>query len=185
MSDEIHARLGVERGEFTLDVDLTLPGRGISALFGHSGSGKTTCLRAMADHKAGHRVGELASYLACERRERDLATLVLADLSMSTDAWVDNEARVIDVIKDSLMLFSEALAAIGDRFALYGFSSRRRDHIRFSRIKDFAEHHGPNVLGRIHALRPGYYTRMGASIRQALDRCALINIRTGDFVTLV
>ena len=125
------------------------------------------CLRAMADHKAGHRVGELASYLACERRERDLATLVLADLSMSTDAWVDNEARVIDVIKDSLMLFSEALAAINDRFALYGFSSRRRDHIRFSRIKDFAERHGPNVLGRIHALRPGYYTRMGAGIRQA------------------
>ena len=48
MSDEIRARFRIERGEFTLDVDLTLPGRGISALFGHSGSGKTTCLRAMA-----------------------------------------------------------------------------------------------------------------------------------------
>ncbi|WP_323847985.1 nitric oxide reductase activation protein NorD [Nitrogeniibacter mangrovi] len=125
------------------------------------------CVRAMADHHAGHRVGELATYLACERRERDLASLVLADLSMSTDAWVDNEARVIDVIKDSLMLFAEALAAIGDRFALYGFSSRRRDHIRYSRIKDFGERHGPDVLGRIQALRPGYYTRMGAAIRQS------------------
>ena len=31
-----------------LDVDLTLPGRGVTALFGHSGSGKTTVLRAMA-----------------------------------------------------------------------------------------------------------------------------------------
>lgn len=125
------------------------------------------CLRAMADHRAGHRVGALASYLACERRERDLATLMLADLSMSTDAWVDNDARVIDVIRDSLMLFAEALAGIGDRFALYGFSSRRREHIRFSRIKDFGERHGPKVLGRIQALRPGYYTRMGAGIRQA------------------
>ncbi len=48
MSDEIRARFRIERGEFALDVDLTLPGRGISALFGHSGSGKTTCLRAMA-----------------------------------------------------------------------------------------------------------------------------------------
>ena len=48
MSDEIRAKFRVERGEFTLDVDLTLPGRGVSALFGHSGSGKTTCLRAMA-----------------------------------------------------------------------------------------------------------------------------------------
>ena len=48
MSEEIRAKFRIERGEFTLDVDLALPGRGISALFGHSGSGKTTCLRAMA-----------------------------------------------------------------------------------------------------------------------------------------
>ena len=33
---------------FALDLDLTLPGRGVTALFGHSGSGKTTCLRAIA-----------------------------------------------------------------------------------------------------------------------------------------
>ena len=48
MSDEIRAKFRIERGEFSLDVDLTLPGHGVSALFGHSGSGKTTCLRAMA-----------------------------------------------------------------------------------------------------------------------------------------
>jgi molybdopterin-binding protein len=48
MSRDIHARLRIERRDFTLEVDLTLPGRGISGLFGHSGSGKTTCLRAMA-----------------------------------------------------------------------------------------------------------------------------------------
>jgi molybdate transport system ATP-binding protein len=48
ISPEIRARFSINRGDFTLDVDLTLPGQGISALFGHSGSGKTTCLRAMA-----------------------------------------------------------------------------------------------------------------------------------------
>jgi molybdate transport system ATP-binding protein len=48
MSQEIRARFRIDRGDFKLDVDLNLPGRGISALFGHSGSGKTTCLRAMA-----------------------------------------------------------------------------------------------------------------------------------------
>jgi len=48
MSSEICARFRVDRSDFSLDVDLTLPGHGISALFGHSGSGKTTCLRAMA-----------------------------------------------------------------------------------------------------------------------------------------
>ncbi|ROQ45012.1 molybdate transport system ATP-binding protein [Marinobacter sp. 3-2] len=38
---------------FGLDVDLTLPGTGITALFGHSGCGKTTVLRCMAGlHRA-------------------------------------------------------------------------------------------------------------------------------------
>ena len=45
---EIHARFRIDRGDFALDVNITLPGRGVSALFGHSGSGKTTLLRAMA-----------------------------------------------------------------------------------------------------------------------------------------
>ncbi len=44
----IEARFRVEWPAFTLDVDLTLPSRGVSALFGHSGSGKTTLLRCVA-----------------------------------------------------------------------------------------------------------------------------------------
>ncbi|HKS12007.1 MAG TPA: molybdenum ABC transporter ATP-binding protein [Pseudomonas sp.] len=48
MDNTITARLTLGRDAFTLDVDLQLPGRGISALFGHSGSGKTSCLRCLA-----------------------------------------------------------------------------------------------------------------------------------------
>lgn len=48
MPSSILARLNLARGEFNLDVDLHLPGRGVSALFGHSGSGKTSCLRCLA-----------------------------------------------------------------------------------------------------------------------------------------
>jgi len=48
MSREIRARLRIERRDFKLEVDLTLPGRGVTGLFCHSGSGKTTCLRAIA-----------------------------------------------------------------------------------------------------------------------------------------
>ena len=44
----IHACFSLNYSGFALDVDLHLPGRGVTALFGHSGSGKTTCLRAMA-----------------------------------------------------------------------------------------------------------------------------------------
>ena len=46
--NEIRTRVHIARDTFTLDVDLTLPGRGVSALFGHSGSGKTTLLRVLA-----------------------------------------------------------------------------------------------------------------------------------------
>jgi molybdate transport system ATP-binding protein len=41
-------RLQLERGTFSLDVEIRLPERGISVLFGASGSGKTTLLRCLA-----------------------------------------------------------------------------------------------------------------------------------------
>lgn len=50
MTDDgrIRAHFLVQRAGFRLDVDLDLPARGVSALFGHSGSGKTSCLRCFA-----------------------------------------------------------------------------------------------------------------------------------------
>lgn len=44
----IQMRLTLRYSGFALDVDLQLPGRGVTALYGHSGSGKTTCLRCIA-----------------------------------------------------------------------------------------------------------------------------------------
>ncbi|TFY87522.1 molybdenum ABC transporter ATP-binding protein [Pseudomonas kairouanensis] len=44
----IDVRLQLKYSGFELDVDLHLPGRGVTALYGHSGSGKTTCLRCIA-----------------------------------------------------------------------------------------------------------------------------------------
>ncbi|AKK00897.1 molybdenum ABC transporter ATP-binding protein [Pseudomonas chlororaphis] len=44
----IHARFQLDRGDFSLDLDVQLPGRGVTALYGQSGSGKTTCLRCIA-----------------------------------------------------------------------------------------------------------------------------------------
>lgn len=44
----IEVRLQLQYSGFALDVDLKLSGRGVTALYGHSGSGKTTCLRCIA-----------------------------------------------------------------------------------------------------------------------------------------
>ncbi|MBB6578542.1 molybdate transport system ATP-binding protein [Comamonas odontotermitis] len=47
-SQGIRARLQLQRSDFVLDVDLKLPGQGVTALFGPSGCGKTSLLRSMA-----------------------------------------------------------------------------------------------------------------------------------------
>ena len=44
----IHLKLKQQLADFTLDLDLTLPARGVSAIVGPSGSGKTTLLRCVA-----------------------------------------------------------------------------------------------------------------------------------------
>lgn len=48
---DIKARFQLDYGNFKLDVDLKLPGTGITVLFGCSGSGKTTLLRCIAGLK--------------------------------------------------------------------------------------------------------------------------------------
>lgn len=126
-----------------------------------------TCVRHTADCIGGGQGHERGLYRQRARQERDLACLLLADLSLSTDAWINNQGRVIETIRDSLFLFAEALAVTGDRFALYGFSSRQRQHVRVQRIKTFGERYTATVRGRINAIKPGYYTRMGAAVRHA------------------
>jgi len=59
----IEIRFRIDQGDFTLDVDLSLPAQGVSSLFGPSGCGKTTLLRAIAGlehHRDGYlKVGDM------------------------------------------------------------------------------------------------------------------------------
>jgi len=121
---------------------------------------------------AGPQWGDPAVYARRQRGERSLATLLLADLSLSTDAHISNEARVIDVIRDSLYVFGEALQGLGDAYAMLGFSSVRRNHVRIQHLKGFDEAWSTRVQARVGAIKPGYYTRMGAAIRLATRRLA-------------
>ena len=102
-----------------------------------------------------------------ERKMRDMSTLILADVSLSTEAGITQEIRVIDMIQDALMVFSESLHRLQDRFAIYTFSSIKNTKVNFHIIKNFKEKYSDNVRGRIHAIKPGYYTRMGAGIRES------------------
>ncbi|MHA6203633.1 molybdenum ABC transporter ATP-binding protein [Dyella soli] len=49
----LDARLAWRQGDLALQIDMALPPRGITALFGPSGAGKTSCLRAVAGLEPG------------------------------------------------------------------------------------------------------------------------------------
>lgn len=78
--------------------------------------------------------------------------------------WV-GEHQVIDTARAAMRTLAEALTAVGDDFGLFGFASESRLRVRCYRIKDFSESYGDLARSRLSALRPAYYTRMGAAIR--------------------
>jgi nitric oxide reductase NorD protein len=120
---------------------------------------------------SGDAPSERGLYRRRVRAQREMATLLLADLSLSTDAHANDHQRVIDVIRDALYVFGQALAGGGDAFAITGFSSVKR-RLRLHPLKDFDETWGPATQARLGALRPGYYTRMGAALRAGTRQLA-------------
>ncbi|MFT7003789.1 MAG: nitric oxide reductase NorD protein [Sulfurimonas sp.] len=106
-------------------------------------------------------------YTTFEKKTRDMATLILADVSLSTEGGITQDIRIIDVIKDSLMVFSEALQTLEDKFAIYSFSSLQNKKVYFNIIKNFKDKYTDVVRGRIDNMKPQYYTRMGTAIRES------------------
>jgi nitric oxide reductase NorD protein len=80
--------------------------------------------------------------------------------------------RVIDVSKDALALMCDALQALGDSYAIYGFSGDGRDNVEFHVAKDFADKLSLRTWGALAAMQPRRSTRMGAAIRHALSKLA-------------
>ncbi len=72
MTAVIHARFRLDYDKFQLDVDLQLPGSGVSVLFGHSGSGKTTLLRCIAGLQRASQGWLQISNQVWQDSERDL-----------------------------------------------------------------------------------------------------------------
>ncbi len=128
-------------------------------------------VRAFADHAAGS-AAEDRLYRNVRRTRRELALMLLVDVSASTDAWVSGGQRVIDVEKDSLLLVTEALSALRERFAILAFSGAGPEHVAVRRLKGFHEPAGDAVHGRIGGLQPERFTRVGAALRHASARLA-------------
>ncbi|WP_373501399.1 nitric oxide reductase activation protein NorD [Desulfococcus sp.] len=127
--------------------------------------------RALIDYAVDRKAGIMPSdrlYTKRVKQQRDVAVLLLVDLSRSTANRVfGSKATVLDLEKEAIVLFSEALTVVGDNFAVAGFSGTGRLGVDYYRIKDFDRPVDDAVRGRIGAMAPQRSTRMGAAIRHA------------------
>src|SRR2546427_6181286 len=127
-------------------------------------------VEALVERKAHISASEFV-YIRRDRRDRDVAAAVLVDLSGSTGQQIGpGGARIIDVEKEGMVLLCEALEAIGDQYAVYGYSGQSRHDVQVLVLKDFDERYGPQIWRRIDAVRPLVQNRDGAAIRHALRR---------------
>lgn len=126
---------------------------------------------AYADRKAGQALDDRL-YEEVRPARRDLSILLLVDVSGSTDSWVADTRRIVDVEKEALLLVCEALDALGDPYGVLAFSGEGPRGVSVTTVKGFEERNGRQVRSRISALEPDRFTRTGAAIRHATARLA-------------
>ncbi len=102
------------------------------------------------------------------RKTRDFSILVLLDLSESTNDKVHGkDYSVLDLTRQACVLLSDAIAKVGDPFALHGFCSDGRHGVEYYRFKDFDQHWDDGPKARLAGMTGQLSTRMGAAIRHA------------------
>ena len=153
-------------------------------------------LNAVIDYIADRRAGGQQSerlYTKRLRRERDVAVAFLLDQSSSTARTIGRHPlqpythpgrRIIDIEKEGLVLMSEALEAVGDVYAIYGFTSEGRRNVKFYVVKDFNEGYTEEVERRIGGINYQHNTRLGAAIRHASRRLLKQQARTHLLIVL-
>jgi nitric oxide reductase activation protein len=134
-------------------------------------------VRLCAERAAGADLSDRI-YVRRERKERDVAAAFLIDVSGSTSRQLDGGRRVIDVEKEGLVLLCEALEAVGDQYALYGYSGQGRSQVDFLVIKDFNDRLGGKAAQRLGGLVPMRQNRDGAAIRHATAKLMAREART-------
>ncbi len=117
-------------------------------------------------------------FIKSGRLERNLAVVFMVDVSGSTKGWINDAER------ESLVLLSEALQTLGDRYAIYGFSGMTRKRCELYRIKTFEEPYNSMVKARIAGIKPQDYTRMGVIIRHLTRKLIEVDARTRVLITI-
>jgi nitric oxide reductase NorD protein len=104
-------------------------------------------------------------YVDLVRRRRDLAVLLLLDVSGSAGEPSPVGGTVHDHQRAAAGALAMALHDLGDRVALYAFRSQGRSAVQVAPVKRFGDPLDARVLLRLGGCEPGAYTRLGAAIR--------------------
>jgi len=106
-------------------------------------------------------------------KQRDLATLVLLDVSGSTGENAGPD-KVLDIEKRAALIFGQGLAALGDTFSLCGFSGNGRENCEYFVYKDFDEKWQRIAAEKLMAARPSNATRIGPALRHSGHRLSSV-----------
>jgi nitric oxide reductase NorD protein len=106
-----------------------------------------------------------AVYLAPLRRRRDLAVLLLLDVSGSVAEPGALGRTVHEQQRAAAAALAVALYDLGDRLALYAFHSQGRSSVQVMPVKRFDDDLDAFAMRRLRGLVPGAYSRLGAAIR--------------------
>ncbi len=117
-------------------------------------------------------------YTHLRKSGRSVAVMFMVDMSGSTKGWVNDAER------ESLILLCDAVATLGDQYAIYGFSGRTNKRCEIYRIKTFDEPYNGAVKRRIAGMAPKAYTRMGVAIRHLGKLLNAVPARTKLLITL-
>ncbi len=121
-------------------------------------------------------------YLSNRKKNKDIAILVLLDLSLSSDGYAAGN-RVIDVEKEVSILFGEILHEFDIDFAIDGFYSKTRNFTTYLTLKDFNENWN-SAKHKIGAIEPNGYTRIGPALRHAGARLDQIDSKNKWIIVL-
>jgi nitric oxide reductase NorD protein len=136
--------------------------RGEDRMLRRQDDGEEIDLDALIAARADRRAGTPASpklYCRRARNDRSLSVMLMIDMSGSTKGWINDAER------EALVMLGEAIEALGDSWAVYGFSGWTRTRCDIYRVKAFADAYDESVQRRIAAIEPKDYTRMGVAIR--------------------
>ena len=124
-------------------------------------------IRAMIDIRMGQTPDPRIN-IRIVRKVRDLALVVLLDLSESTNEKLGgSEKPVIQLAREATSLLSWAIDRVGDPFAIHGFASDGRHDVEYYRFKDFKDSYNDDVKAKLAGMQGGLSTRMGAALRHA------------------